>query len=593
MKKIFTSDHLLHHATESDVKTFTKALIARFPVPEECSPDKSELQLMFLKQGEGENLEEYYRRAETLLHHIGGVDRKESPLTDNEETSLKRVLVQFVHGIHDKDTRENALQFWQNRTILVGTTPPGLGEVFQFAKCVFDKSAFLKETFEAAYDKDHVRPDDLNLLLKESANQSVIANSEKEPTNPTSDANVCPPVFQGKARLVNISPTKKKSVTAPPLKTKTLTVPKTFSAGTSLSDVAEEEYDPSLFEDPRDSDPKTLRSKFSNSSIYSSYFVPPSRPKNKASSETVCLDTAAEDDDDLTIRAPTVPTHARSSSGSGQPPSCSSQSVRSVRFAEDENSGAPSPDAAEEGHNEDLFGVPRGTLRASRPSISSQSPYEDDYEGDDDMSSEDPDATTPTLLSSSASHFAGFSGKFGFSIDRCSARDLSTDVGEEYISRQEGAKGPAPALPSPAFSSSSSSPSGRSIEPVRVTLTSSVRDFAERPATPSTPRPNTISRSTSTPSISGRPMGSFSHASGSAHSLGSDILSTVASQKARRGTYFSNLRTDSDSDLSATLSNQSVPPSEMAGPTPPPRTSSHAARAGSAKGATTERFRDV
>ena len=124
------------------------------------------------------------------------------------------------------------------------------------------------------------------------------------------DADVYPPVFQGKARLVNISPTKKKSVSAPPPRSKIATIPKRFPSGTSLSDVTEEDYDPSMLKGPADSAPKTLPSKCSDSSIYASYGVSPPGLINRASAETVGLDTAAQDEDDLTIRAPTTPTHA-------------------------------------------------------------------------------------------------------------------------------------------------------------------------------------------------------------------------------------------------------------------------------------------
>ena len=415
VKKILTNDHLLHHVTESDIKTFTRALIARFPIPEQCSPNKSELQLMFLKQGEIEGFDEYYRRAETLLHHIGGVDRTESPLTDDEESSLKKVLMQFIHGIHDKDTNESTLQFWQQRTLQVDTAPPGLEEVFQFAKCVFDKRAFFKNTFGAALGEDRAPSDDLNQLLKESANQTLTTKIEKGQRTPTSDADVYPPVFQGKARLVNISPTKKKSASAPPPRSKITTIPKRFPSGTSLSDVTEEDYDPSMFEGPANSAPKTLQSKHSNSSFYSSYSVPPPGLTSKASSETVGLDTAAQDEDDLTIRAPTTPTDAVSPAASGEPSSYTSQPVHSVGFAEDSNSGIRSPDTKEEDNDDDLFGVPRDTSRTMQPSVSSRSPLEDEYEGDDDLSSEDPEASTPTLLASEAMHFRGFSGKLGFS----------------------------------------------------------------------------------------------------------------------------------------------------------------------------------
>ena len=144
VKKMLTSEHI-PHATAVDVATFKKALIARFHPVERSG---KQLQLL-LKQGPDEGLKADYRRAESLMHVMGGVDRSEAPLTDVEESHLRDTVDEFVHGLGDKKLRDKVLLYWHQCTLRGHNHQPGLDEMYKHSKYLSEKSKFAKEALEA------------------------------------------------------------------------------------------------------------------------------------------------------------------------------------------------------------------------------------------------------------------------------------------------------------------------------------------------------------------------------------------------------------------------------------------------------------
>ena len=98
--KHILSDEYLKHATHHDVVTFKALLLSRFTPADEGLEDvvcPGET----LHQNIMESLEDYYRRAEDLLHTLGGKDSVNSVnLSDCERDKLRRVIGYFVNGLH-------------------------------------------------------------------------------------------------------------------------------------------------------------------------------------------------------------------------------------------------------------------------------------------------------------------------------------------------------------------------------------------------------------------------------------------------------------------------------------------------------------
>ena len=56
-----------------------------------------------LQQDDTESLENYYRRAEDLLHAGGGKDETDpAKLSNSEQTILEKVISQYVNGVRDE-----------------------------------------------------------------------------------------------------------------------------------------------------------------------------------------------------------------------------------------------------------------------------------------------------------------------------------------------------------------------------------------------------------------------------------------------------------------------------------------------------------
>ncbi|KAL6717599.1 hypothetical protein ACLMJK_005514 [Lecanora helva] len=248
LRQIFNTQHLLHHATDRDIETFTLALVKRFPGPEERNREMLELQVKYLKQGEDESLESYYRRAETLMHQLGGVDRAEAPLMPLEEMVLDQVTNGFAHGVYDNDLREDALNFWTSKSLTEGGYPPGLHDVYEEVRNEFEKSQFFGRIFgEVGSKRGSVQLDGMDQMPGETTPPKEPQHDDHEDdgsdsssavtVTPLASAAAYPVVTTGTARMVEISPTNR--------------APSTRRA--SLSSIVEEEDDPDydIFETQR------------------------------------------------------------------------------------------------------------------------------------------------------------------------------------------------------------------------------------------------------------------------------------------------------------------------------------------------------
>ena len=99
VKKIL-SDEDVKHAKNHDVDTFKTLLLNRFTPADEGLEDVDHLLLPF-HQNATESLEDYYRRAEDLLHVSGGRDKIDSvKLRKHQRSILLRVIVLYISGLH-------------------------------------------------------------------------------------------------------------------------------------------------------------------------------------------------------------------------------------------------------------------------------------------------------------------------------------------------------------------------------------------------------------------------------------------------------------------------------------------------------------
>ena len=109
----------LKQATRTDVETFKKALIARFP-PVEVTIDHSRPALKIsspiLMQAPNEDLDSYYQRALALLYQRNGVDLAEAPLTEQEQNALRRTVNSYIAGLNDRELRREADRVWAEST---------------------------------------------------------------------------------------------------------------------------------------------------------------------------------------------------------------------------------------------------------------------------------------------------------------------------------------------------------------------------------------------------------------------------------------------------------------------------------------------
>ncbi len=99
------------HATHHDVDTFKTLLLRRFTPVDEGLEDVGHL-IETLRQDATESLEDYYRRAEDLLHVYGGQDGIDPvKLSTPEGFILRRVIRYYVNGLHHSCLRSStALQ---------------------------------------------------------------------------------------------------------------------------------------------------------------------------------------------------------------------------------------------------------------------------------------------------------------------------------------------------------------------------------------------------------------------------------------------------------------------------------------------------
>ena len=135
VRRIMT-DEYFDDATEEDVEIFKKALMAAFP-PEPWPPlyvCEAEEHLSSLAQGPFEDLEDYYRRTETILYALGSVDVVEAPLTVTEAMTLMRVIEQFVLGLRNRSVRDAVIPFPRISGV------QGLGEMYRYARYLSHKA---------------------------------------------------------------------------------------------------------------------------------------------------------------------------------------------------------------------------------------------------------------------------------------------------------------------------------------------------------------------------------------------------------------------------------------------------------------------
>ncbi|KAK0513882.1 hypothetical protein JMJ35_003604 [Cladonia borealis] len=101
VKKIL-SDKYLKRAKDHDVDTFKKLFLSRF-APADEGPEHVAHLIETLHQNDTESLEDYYRRAEDLLHAAGGKDETDpAKLSKSGKSILKKVISQYVNGLRDE-----------------------------------------------------------------------------------------------------------------------------------------------------------------------------------------------------------------------------------------------------------------------------------------------------------------------------------------------------------------------------------------------------------------------------------------------------------------------------------------------------------
>ena len=100
LSKIFLSEENLKYAQDSQVDVFKTLLLSRFTPADEGLEDVDHL-IVTLRQNATESLEDYYRRAEDLLHASGGKDEIDPvKLSDFERCILRRVRLHYVNGLY-------------------------------------------------------------------------------------------------------------------------------------------------------------------------------------------------------------------------------------------------------------------------------------------------------------------------------------------------------------------------------------------------------------------------------------------------------------------------------------------------------------
>ena len=99
--KNILSDKNLKHAKDHDVDTFKKLFLSRF-APADKGPEYVIHLMENLLQNATESLEDYYRRAEDLLHAAGGKDGIDlAKLSDPERSILNKVILHYVNGLRE------------------------------------------------------------------------------------------------------------------------------------------------------------------------------------------------------------------------------------------------------------------------------------------------------------------------------------------------------------------------------------------------------------------------------------------------------------------------------------------------------------
>ena len=98
--KTILSDRYLMQAKDGDVDTFKTLLLSRFTPADEGLEEVNHL-IETLSQNATESLEDYYRRAQDLLHAYGSKDEIDPlRLSQFERSVLNRVTLNYVTGLH-------------------------------------------------------------------------------------------------------------------------------------------------------------------------------------------------------------------------------------------------------------------------------------------------------------------------------------------------------------------------------------------------------------------------------------------------------------------------------------------------------------
>ena len=112
--KKFLSDKALEYARNYDVDIFKALFLSRF-TPGEGDLEGVNHLLENLRQDPAEFLEVYYRRAENLLHALGGRDEiYPAVLGGNERSILTRVISRFVGGLCEPYMKPDVLPEWDS-----------------------------------------------------------------------------------------------------------------------------------------------------------------------------------------------------------------------------------------------------------------------------------------------------------------------------------------------------------------------------------------------------------------------------------------------------------------------------------------------
>jgi hypothetical protein len=100
VKRLLAQENI-QNAGQAEKDTFTSLLLKRFaPVDEENEFYALNITKR-LVQSRSESLEQYYRRAEDLLHASGGKDNSDAvALSEDEKAILRHVIEYFIRGIH-------------------------------------------------------------------------------------------------------------------------------------------------------------------------------------------------------------------------------------------------------------------------------------------------------------------------------------------------------------------------------------------------------------------------------------------------------------------------------------------------------------